>query len=182
LIDLATIKTDLPDWPDDVIDQWLLKLANRGPDTGWPPPEDLNGHAWRYILGCRSLAWWKNVTWTLEELDFDYAALSLGTKRIVNAMIDGHINDKPNLYSSMPDSMTRFQAVGRYIAKHGVFPKPPVAIRLVDGLSVLDGNHRVAAFCACRGAAEEIVKGGGTAPLDKQRFWVGEHSAGEVPL
>jgi hypothetical protein len=32
------IKADVPDWPDEVIEQRLLKLADRGRDTGWPPP------------------------------------------------------------------------------------------------------------------------------------------------
>jgi hypothetical protein len=36
---LQDIKKDLPDWPDDVIDQWLLKLANQT-GMGWPPPDD----------------------------------------------------------------------------------------------------------------------------------------------
>jgi hypothetical protein len=43
MITLADIKKDLPAWPDDVIEQWLLYLARRD-DTGWPPPEPLGDH------------------------------------------------------------------------------------------------------------------------------------------
>jgi hypothetical protein len=41
VIELADIKADLPNWPDEIITEWPLKIANRGPDTGWPPPEPL---------------------------------------------------------------------------------------------------------------------------------------------
>lgn len=36
MVDVADIKKDLPAWPDDVIDQWLLYFANE-PECGWPP-------------------------------------------------------------------------------------------------------------------------------------------------
>ena len=84
MVDLAAIKADLPHWPDDVIDQWLLKLANRGADTGWPPPKYLDRHAWRYILGGRPLSWWRNVAWELKGYDIELDVLSRTTKRIVS--------------------------------------------------------------------------------------------------
>jgi hypothetical protein len=180
LVDFATIKADLPHWPDDVIDQWLLRLANRGPDTGWPPPEPLGTHAWKYILGGRPLSWWKNVTWSLEEREVDFGRLCQGTKRIVNNMIDGHINGNPNLYSA--DSDVRFRSALSHIAKTGTLPRPLVVMQLRDGLSVIDGNHRVAALCTCQAGAAEIAKKGGVAPLLKQQVWLGAHSTGEVPF
>jgi hypothetical protein len=182
LVDPADINADLPDWPDDVVDQWLLKLANRGPDTGWPPPNVLDGHAWKYILGGRPLSWWKQVSWKLEEHELKFESLSCGARRIVSGMIDGHINDVPNIFSAGPDSKRRFVAVGRYVAQHGTFPRPLVVMRLEDGLSVLDGNHRMTALCACQGASEQIVKSGGAAPLKSHRLWMGTHADGEVPL
>ena len=50
MVDVADIKKDLPAWPDDVIDQWLLYFANE-PDCGWPPPDLLGDHRWARILG-----------------------------------------------------------------------------------------------------------------------------------
>ena len=49
MVTLADIKKDLPTWPDDVIEQWLLYLADRE-DTGWPPPNPLGDHSWAHIL------------------------------------------------------------------------------------------------------------------------------------
>jgi len=173
VVDLATIKADLPDWPDDVIKQWLLKLANRGPDTGWPPPEDLDGNAWKYILGGRPPSWWKKVTWKLEDRDVNFEALSRGTKLIVNDMLGGDDTAEPD---------ARLIGAANYVAKHGSFPKPLVAMQLEDGLSVLDGNHRVAALCACQAIPDTVSKKGGTPPLKSQKVWMGTHAAGEVPF
>ena len=181
MVDLATIKVDLPHWPDDVVDQWLLKLANRGPDTGWPPPEYLDGHAWKYILGRRPLAWWKSVAWDLQEHDLEFEVLSRFTRKIVNGMIEGHVNGLPNFYA-LPDGKARFLSATRYLAKHGTFPRPPIVMRVQDGLWVIDGNHRVSAFCYCRIASDQILQKGGTAPLKRQQLWIGTHATGEVPL
>jgi len=48
MVELVAIKKDLPGWPDEVVTEWLLYLANRE-DTGWPPPEPLGG-SWAAIL------------------------------------------------------------------------------------------------------------------------------------
>ena len=80
------IKAELPDWPDEVIEEWLLRLANRA-DTGWPPPQDVNFHAWGPILGYRPLSWWKDVTWQLDERDVGFDALCKDTKQIAVRMV-----------------------------------------------------------------------------------------------
>jgi hypothetical protein len=49
VVALADIKADLPNWPDDVVDQWVLKLANQS-GMGWPPPDPMEGHRWEPLL------------------------------------------------------------------------------------------------------------------------------------
>jgi hypothetical protein len=180
MVEFVDIKRDLPDWPDEVIEEWLLKLANRS-DTGWPPPEPLGNHPWKYILGARPLSWWKEVTWTLEEHQMNFDALAKNSKRIVKDMIDGHINRVPNTYFGWPESKARFLSAGQYVSQYGTFPKPPMAVRLDDGLSVLDGNHRMTALCFRQLAPERILKLGGVPPLKKHQVWIGKHARGEVP-
>jgi hypothetical protein len=46
MVSVANIKKDLPAWPDEMIDLWLLFFEN---DLGWPPPD----HRWRRIPGGR---------------------------------------------------------------------------------------------------------------------------------
>jgi hypothetical protein len=174
VVELADIKKDLPLWPDEVIEQWLLKLANRGQDTGWPPPEPLGNHAWKYILGGRPLSWWKAVSWKLESSDLTFDTLCAASKRIVHDMLDGHVNGRPNAISRMPNSRIRFLMAGKYVSEHGTLPEPPLVIRLTDGLSVLDANHRVAALCFRRLASERIVNISGVAPEKTHKVWVCE--------
>jgi hypothetical protein len=181
LIELADIKKDLPHWPDEVIEEWLLKLANRGSDTGWPPPEPLGDHTWKYILGGRPLSWWRQVRWTLEDSDLTFDSLSTASKRIVRDMLDGHVNGKPNPISQIRNSRTRFLTAGKYISENGTSPKPPLVIKKADGLSVLDGNHRVSALCFRRLASERIVNLSGVAPRKIHQVWVATHPRGEVP-
>ena len=156
MIELATIKADLPDWPYEVIKLWLLKLANRGSDTGWPPPEPFGNSAWKHILGEKPLRWWKLVTWKREDRDLNFEALSQDSRSIVNKTLDAHINNKTNVYSTMLNSKARFESAALYIAENGTVPEPLVGMELGDGLSVLDGNHRMAALCYCQATADEI--------------------------
>lgn len=49
MVAITDIKADLPDWPDDVIEQWLLKFANQS-EMGWPPPDPMEGHRWEVLI------------------------------------------------------------------------------------------------------------------------------------
>ena len=166
----------MPGWPDEVIEQWLLELANR-PDTGWPPPEDVSERAWGAILGWRPLSWWKNVSWKLEERDVGFAELSTGTKqitvRIVNEVTKGQAAD---------NSEARFNYALNHLARTGEFQKPLVAMNLADGLSVLDGNHRITALIVCEAQANAFRQNGRKVPSMTQKVWIGAHVDGDVPL
>jgi hypothetical protein len=167
-VELSRIKADLPNWPDDVIAQWLLKVANRGPETGWPPPDPL-AEPWKYVLGERPLSWWNAVTWRLEEHELDINRLSASTQRAVRDMIAAHVDGVPNIYTRLPESKQRFTSALQHITQHGTIPKPPLAMRVQDGFVVIDGNHRLAALCFRQGEAAE----GGIAPLKAHKLWVG---------
>ena len=121
------------------------------------------------------------MTWKVEESDLNFEALSHASKRIVTDMLDGHVNGTPNIYGRWPESKARFLSAGRYVSENGTLPKPLIAMRLKDGLSVLDGNHRVTALCFRQAAPERILKVSGVPPLKRHQVWVGKHANGEVP-
>jgi hypothetical protein len=56
-------------------------------------------------------------------------------------------------------------------------------MRLPDGLSILDGNHRITAFCDL-----QMIPAGGferrglKKPVLEQDVWIGTHGRGETPL
>jgi hypothetical protein len=68
MVEMAEIKNDLPDWPDDVIEQWLHYFAQ---DCGWPPPEPLGDHRWSGLLGGKPLSWRKKVSWKKKKIKCD---------------------------------------------------------------------------------------------------------------
>jgi hypothetical protein len=51
------IKRDLPLFPDEVVDTWLLPIAE---DAGWPP---VPFSRWDRILLQRPVAFWRNLRW-----------------------------------------------------------------------------------------------------------------------
>ncbi len=178
-VTLEQIKADLPDWPDDVIEQWLLKHANRGPDTGWPPPDPLGNHAWKYII-TNPLSWWKNVAWKLDVTDCGIEKLSTNTSQIVLKINIALINGIKNVWGD-DGTRQRFNSALQYIMKHGSFPKPLIAMRIPSGLSVLDGNHRIAAHFHSQNVPESLLKKLGVQrPAREQEIWMGVHSLGET--
>jgi hypothetical protein len=178
-VSLADIKSDLPSWPDEVIELWLFWLANRSSgDTGWPPPEPLGYRGWAPILGYRPLSWWREVSWKREKTDCGVSNLCQGTKAIVVQMLrekkDGSIDEETN---------RRFKRAADYQMKNGELEKPLIAIKLPDGLCILDGNHRISAFCGLQETPTELLEQRGLKkPAPEQDLWIGTHSHGEVPL
>lgn len=67
MVAIADIEADLPHWPDDVVEQWLLKFGNQS-EMGWPLSDPTEGHRWGLLLR-HPISWWKDVTWTLETRD-----------------------------------------------------------------------------------------------------------------
>jgi hypothetical protein len=174
-VTVADIKKDLPDWPDDVIEQWLHYFANE-PDCGWPPPERLGTHRWKGLLGGKPLSWWKKVTWKKETLTCKPANLTQKARADVNEVI-------ADFNAQTGDSTKkRVAQAWLYIIKNGKFPRPLVTMKKSDGISLIDGNHRMAAFEIVQGLPDEqLIKGGYQRPSRDQEVWIGTHSEGEVP-
>jgi hypothetical protein len=173
---IADIQKDLPNRPDEVVADWLDYFANE-PDVGWPPPEPLGEHRWSGILGGRPLSWWKNVRWKKRETVIcELAKLSDKSRGIVNATI---------AEARTADDVTRrrFKGAMDYILDHGVFPGAIAAMKVPTGLEILDGNHRMSAFCGAQlmpdAAFERLNR---TRPSVEQEVWIGTHAKGEVPI
>jgi hypothetical protein len=69
-----------------------------------------------------------------------------------------------------------------YIIENGKFPRPIVTMKKPDGISLIDGNHRLAAFELVQGLPDaQFAKEGYQRPSRDQEVWVGTHSKDEVP-
>jgi hypothetical protein len=176
MISVAEIKNDLPEWPNDVIEQWLHYFANE-PDCGWPPPNPLGNHRWNGLLGSKPLPWWRNVTWKKETATCNLASLTQKARTDVRGII-------AEMDAGTADASTkkRVSQPWVYIKDHGVFPRAPVTMKKLDGLSLIDGTHRMAAFAMIQRLTDaQLAKMGLVRPTQNQEAWLGTHSAGEVP-
>jgi hypothetical protein len=161
----------------DAHEEWLHYFANE-PDLGWPPPEPLGEHRWGRILGGRPLSWWKKVSWKKEIVECAPVKLSDKSRGIVNTMIS-------EINNGTADATTRrkFKSAMDYILDNGAFPGAMVTMNVPSGLTVLEGNHRMGAFCGAQlmpdAAFGRLQK---KRPVLEQEVWVGTHADGEVPL
>jgi hypothetical protein len=179
VIALADIKADLPGWPDDVIDQWLLKFANQT-GMGWPPPDPMTGHRWELLL-THPISWWKDVTWTQETRDCSFDKLSIDARKTMNSMYKALIEGEDNGFGG-DDSPARFQRQLRILASTGKFERPPMLFPIASGLSPLDGNHRIFAHhIALQMSDEDLAKYKVQRPAASQSVWIATHKNGEDP-
>lgn len=169
------IKASLPNFPDCVIENWLLPFAE---DIGWPPKE-LDGFLidrWRDLLGQRTdLEYWKNVKWKLIEMEIIPPDFESESKDKIEKIIEFCVFDRPNwLSDAIPSMKRRFDSLVRYIKENGVYPIPPVIIDKKEGLCLIDGNHRLSAYYYCAGlltkVPEEMVR---NSTPKNQKYWIG---------
>jgi hypothetical protein len=176
MVTVAEIKSDLPDWPDDVIEQWLHYFANE-PDCGWPPPEPLGNHRWRGLLGGKPLSWWKQVSWKRQKIKCDVPSLTVKARSDV-----GEIVAQMNAGTANDSTKKRVARSFLYIKDNGEFPHPLITIRKSDGVSLIDGTHRMAAFELVQALTDaQFVAGNLKRPSREQAVWAATHSKGEVP-
>jgi hypothetical protein len=179
LATLQDIKADLPEWPDDVIDQWLLKFANQ-PEMGWPPPEPYDCHRWGLLL-THPLSWWKNVTWSLETRDCSFDELSADGRRTMNSMYAAIVGGVDNGFGG-DNSPERFRRQLAILVRSGKFERPPVLFPIASGLSPLDGNHRLFALVVAKEMPDEAyIQQGASRPSTSQEVWIASHKDGEDP-
>jgi hypothetical protein len=177
MVTVADIQKNLPDWPKEVIDPWLIELANDPGMGWWPPPEPYGDHRWGRLLGQRPISWWKNVTWTLEKTDCGFDGLTPKARADV-------MDIRNEISGGSPGATTkrRWDNLFRYILNDGSFPVAPVVLRRPEGLSPIDGTHRMAVLSALQlipdanFAAKKLAK-----PANEQGVWIGKHKDGELP-
>jgi hypothetical protein len=176
MITVADIQKDLPNWPKEVIEPWLTEFTN-DPDMGWPPPEPYGNHRWGKLLGQRPISWWKDVTWTLEKADCGINGLTPKSQadvlEIRNEITDG---------SASSSTKRRWNNLFHYVLNDCSFPVAPVVMRRPEGLSPIDGTHRMAVLSALRLLPESSFAAKGLAkPANEQNVWMGKHKNGEFP-
>jgi hypothetical protein len=176
MVTVADIQKDLPDWPAGVIEPWLIEFAN-DPGMGWPPPEPYGDHRWGRLLGQRPVSWWKDVTWSSEKADCGFEGLTPKARADVIDIRKEIQGGNPN-----PATKRRWNNLYRYVVNDGSFPVPPVVMLRPEGLSPIDGTHRMAVLSGlclipdAAFAAKNLAK-----PSNEQTVWMGRHKDRELP-
>ena len=175
MVTVAEIKQSLPNWPDAVVNEWLLYFAN---DIGWPPPEPFGASRWGLILGGRPLSWWADVEWKQETVDCSRAQLSEITQfRIADVSAPVHTG------TASEAEKRQYVRPFQYLLEHGTFANPALVMRDGQELRFIDGHHRLAALTDLREEASDafFAKPGRQRPSAQQAVWIGTHPKGELP-
>jgi hypothetical protein len=81
-----------------------------------------------------------------------------------------------------PTTKRRWENLYRYVLNDGSFPVPPVVMRRPEGLSPIDGTHRMAVLSGLRLIPEAVFASKKLAkPAAEQTVWMGRHKDGELP-
>jgi hypothetical protein len=155
----ASIQELFPNFPDDIIAQWLLPLAEK---DGWPPLE-IDGvicdEKWKAYLGPHpSIDYWQNIEWVLKEIDLSYEDLGWASKSIVTQVVQSAILgvDRHTVERCIPGSRNTFLKAVSHLSQYGVYPKPPVLVFMDSKYEIVDGTHRISAFLYCAGLLKKV--------------------------
>ena len=118
------------------------------------------------------------MTWDKQKVRCEPKSLAPKSRDIAATMVN-------EVRLGTVDAVTkrRYQHALQHILDHGTFFRPIVAMKTDLGFLVLDGNHRMGAFCGM-----QILPDAWFAKLNKKRAaleqeaWIGAHRAREVPL
>jgi len=136
------IKRDLPNFPAEIIEDWLLPRAK---DLGWPPTHQ----NWQGILFTKDIEFWSSVSWLQEDKNLLEMSWSKTTLNIINDLQSAYALDEKNIYHSLlgMSGKTRYLSALKYLFEHGSFPKPICLLKEGgNGYSVVDGHHRFVAW------------------------------------
>lgn len=137
------IKTDLPNFPDEIIKDWLISHMCA---ESWPP--DLHSASWRGILLKKSLDFWKGVEWRKIELDLENIYFSGESNNALKEMNDAYVLKQQNAFTGVGEK--RFIDAFIYFLRKGIFPKPILLLKEGDTYEIADGHHRCLAWVTAR--------------------------------
>lgn len=167
---IEAIKASLPNFPDQVIESWLLPFAI---ERGWPPYL-ADGHTaskgWEYLLLMKPKAFWLACTWSLQSIDLSLSDLSPLSRQAISDLSKAILVQEQNPCSNIINSKERLSRALAYLRRHEQHAAPPILVELQGGYSVADGNHRLAAYFLL----QVLRTKNGENQLPPLRYWVAE--------
>ena len=127
--------------PAKMIESWLKDRVKEG---GWPPASP----KWIGFLRYRSLSEWDALTWRMQTITFSFADFNPDSRRIIQGLVDAHINEKRNEFRGLSGSKERFCNAFVFAKEHGHIPGVLALLRESDSWDIVDGCHRLSALRA----------------------------------
>jgi len=171
---IKLIKDSLPNFPDEVIKEWLLPFAE---SEGWPPQLGYDGvplNQWRYLLGLRPFVLFQRLDWKKEYKHISIHEIVIEYQQALVQIFEAAILGRQNIMSSRISNLKeRFESVVRYIKTHGSMPKAPALLLEKGKYYILDGNHRLSAYYYCCGYFKVDVESELMLTKEnKQNYWI----------
>jgi hypothetical protein len=141
---IEQVSADLPNFPDDIVKQWIGYYAE---SEGWPPPEPLEGR-WKSLLANKNLEYLKTVEWNLEVFYPPSLELTQDCNILIQEMVGFFVHSRPCNYSDFmgDEARPKLARLLQYLREQGDLPCKPILIKHVDKYEILDGNHRFVAY------------------------------------
>lgn len=155
------IAEEVPNIPADVRNDWLLPSAKH---NGWPP----SGLYWTGVLLMREINFWKDTTWTEEEVNLEKALWSFGTCDAIQQMHKGFFGDPTTLFGTKHER-ERILSIIKFLFETGTLPGKMSLLAVGDGFELADGHHRYLALIQAKNmlnAIKSMQESGREAELD----------------
>ena len=169
----TAIKRDLPNFPDQVIEQWLDPLAET---DGWPPIAP----RWKHLLGETALDYWRGFSWHLREVAFESIGLALEAESRIAGLIGAYLHGAQNAYALAlgAEGKKRFEFQFDYLTRHSQLILPPVLVESASGFQIMDGYHRIAAYYVFKEVAKSRwVQREARPVVEAQKAWLAKRAA-----
>ena len=140
----ARIRTDLPNFPEEVVAHWLDEYSE---NPGWPPDTDYlanRGSRWNGLLRYKSIEWWRTVRWQREQLKPEQLAFTEESDENIHGVGEAFLSPFPTRFSFIGDLKPRCVRIFRYMHDNGAFPVPVFLVCEMGIYDIADGAHRLA--------------------------------------
>ena len=144
------IQSELPNIPEDVIDDWLIPAAK---NNGWPP----QNLYWQGVLLMHDLNFWKSTTWSEEVINLEKALWAYGTRDAITQMASGFSGNTYSLFGTQKEK-DRVLAPIKHLLQTGEMPRKISLLAVGDGFEIADGHHRYLALIQARNVVNVIDK------------------------
>jgi hypothetical protein len=131
--------------PPEVFDLWIVPGLEFYRWQFTSPSQSVEDTEWKGFFGFQPLSFWANAHWGHVLIPASNRTFHPRTRKRIIAII-GTAEGYQTPMADVRDSKNRFWACASFIRKHGTIPFPIVATPTQEGLDLVDGHHRLAAF------------------------------------